>query len=358
MIAILQPYVPHYREEFFNSFREQMPTELYCYEKQDRMKQDHFKEAKTGIIQLGAFVKGPWVLYNPFPLLNKKYDVLVLMLNFGHLTTWLILLLKPFIRQKIVLWGHGISVKRYVHEEKHPDILLRWMVALSDGVWFYTKKELSLWKGFKPRINGHALNNTISGLEEILEVHVSDKDALREKYKIKQQRVLIYCARFNEPGRRVDLLVDLIENISPEAFAFVIIGDGKLKPDFSAYQNVHDFGALYDRKIKDELFSLADIYFQPGWVGLSVVEAMSYGKPVFTFSRSVSVMQCVEYSYIQHGYNGMIYEDMTGCLNGLSLITNQEIERLGNNAREFVKTELTMDSMTNNALTAIKTIPV
>src|SRR4051812_29560912 len=131
MIAILQPFIPHYREEFFNTFRQQMPTDLYCYEKQEDMKKNDFKEAQTGIIPLGSFMKGPWVLYNPFPLLNRKYDVLVLMLNFGHLSTWLILLMKPFIRQKIVLWGHGISVKRYVHEEKHPHILLRWMIALS-----------------------------------------------------------------------------------------------------------------------------------------------------------------------------------------------------------------------------------
>lgn len=354
MIAILQPFIPHYREEFFNSFRQQMPTDLYCYEKQEDMKKNDFKEAQTGIIPLRSFMKGPWVLYNPFPLLNKKYDVLVLMLNFGHLTTWLILLLKPFIRQKIVLWGHGISVKRYVHEEKHPHILLRWMIALSDGVWFYTKKELSVWKQFTPRINGHALNNTISGVEEILQMTSQDKASLRVKYNIQQERVLIYCARFNEPGRRVDLLVDLIENLSPKVFAFVIIGDGRLKPDFSGYENVHDFGALYDRKIKDELFSMADIYFQPGWVGLSVVEAMSYGKPVFTFNRSISVMQCVEYSYITHAHNGMIFENMDSCITSLSQITNEEIERLGNNAREYVRSELTMDTMTNNALTAIR----
>jgi glycosyltransferase involved in cell wall biosynthesis len=353
MIAILQPFIPHYREEFFNSFREKMPTDLYCYEKQEVLKENDFKEGETGVIPLGSFMKGPFVLYNPFPLLNKKYEVLVLMLNFGHLTTWLILLLKPFLKQKIILWGHGISVKRYVHEEKHPHILLRWMIALSDGVWFYTKKELSVWKGFTPRINGHALNNTISGVEEILQMQAPDKETLREKYKISQQRVLIYCARFNEPGRRVDLLVNLIENTSPLAFAFVIIGDGKLKPDFSGYKNVHDFGALYDRKIKDELFSMADIYFQPGWVGLSIVEAMSYGKPVFTFNRSVSVMQCVEYSYIQHDYNGMIFENMESCLDQLARITDEEIVRMGNNAREYVRSELTMDTMTNNALTAI-----
>lgn len=356
MIAILQPFIPHYREEFFNTFNSQLPTDLYCYEKQEEMKKNDFKEAQTGIIPLRAFMKGPFVLYNPFPLLNRKYDVLVLMLNFAHLSTWLILLLRPFIKQKIILWGHGISVKRYVREEKRPNILLRLMIALSDGVWFYTKKELSVWKQFSPRINGYALNNTISGVESVLALPVGDKAILREKYQVKQERVIIYCARFNEPGRRVDLLVDLIESLSPAGFAFVIIGDGKLKPDFSVYKNVLDFGALYDRKVKDELFSMADIYFQPGWVGLSVVEAMSYGKPVFTFNRTASVMQCVEYSYIQHAHNGMIFETMEDVITSLSQITNEEINRLGNNARDYVREELTMDTMTGNAVHAIRQV--
>jgi len=254
------------------------------------------------------------------------------------------------------LWGHGISVKRYVKEEKKPHLLLRWMIGLSDGVWFYTKKELEVWKTFMSKMNGIALNNTISGVDAILELNMPDKQSLRERYGITQQRVLIYCARFNEPGRRVDLLVDLIERLSPEGFAFVIIGDGRLKPDFTQYTHVHDFGALYDRSVKDELFSMADIYFQPGWVGLSIVEAMSYGKPVFTFKRSESVLQCVEYSYIRHGHNGMIFESMAECVDALSLSTETEIGRMGENARAYVRKELTMDIMVDNAVTAIRHI--
>lgn len=136
----------------------------------------------------------------------------------------------------------------------------------------------------------------------------------------------------------------------------MIIGDGRLKPDFSGYTHVHDFGALYDRKVKDELFSMSDVYFQPGWVGLSIVEAMSYGKPVFTFKRSASVLQCVEYSYIRHGHNGMIFENMVECVDALSLSTEKEIGRMGENARAYVRKELTMDTMADNAVNAIRHI--
>jgi glycosyltransferase involved in cell wall biosynthesis len=356
MIAILQPYIPHYREEFFNTFRQQLPTDLYCYEQQEEISKNAFQEGKTGTIQLKSRMIGPFVLYNPFPLLKSKYSVLVLMLHFGHLTTWLLLLMKPFLKQKIILWGHGISVKRYTKEEEQPHRLLRWMIALSDGVWFYTKKELAVWKRVLPAMKGYALNNTISGVQTILDLQLQDKAMLRRKYGIEQTRVIIYCARFNEVGRRTDLLVALIEKLDPQHFAFVIIGDGRLKPDFSRFPNVHDFGALYDREKKDELFGMADVYFQPGWVGLSIVEAMSYGKPIFTFKRTGTLLQCVEYSYIQHEYNGMLFDDMESCIQELSRITDEQIAAMGQHARAYVKAELTMHTMTGNALSAVKEV--
>jgi glycosyltransferase involved in cell wall biosynthesis len=356
MIAILQPYIPHYREQFFNRLRQRAPFDLYCYEEAERAREWNFLPGQTRVKYVGNIKAGPFILFNPLPFLKKEYTVLVLMLNVAHISTWLILLLKPFIRQKVILWGHGISVKRYVREERKPHILLKWMIALSDGIWFYTGKELALWQRIVPGINGHALNNTISDVESILGMDAPDKRALKARYGIRQSKVIIYCARFNEPGRRVDLLLELIEKLHPERFAFIIIGEGRLKPDFSSFRHVYDFGAVYDRKVKDELFCIADIYFQPGWVGLSVVEAMSYGKPVFTLRRSEGLLQCVEYSYIQHQYNGLIFDSMESCIGELCAITEAEIRRMGGNARDFVKKELTMDRMVDNAFRSIRSV--
>lgn len=355
MIAILQPFVPHYREKFFNGLHEQMKFDLYCYQDTDKLKQQHFEQGKTHIKPMDALKAGPFVLYDPLPFFRKDYKMLVLMLDFAHLSTWLLLFLKPFLRKKIILWGHGISVKRYVNEEKKPNILLKWMMALSDGTWFYTNTELAIWKTMLPDLNGYALNNTISGIEEILTVEEKDKAMLKEKYGIVQPRIIIYCARFNEKGRRVDLLLNLIEQLDPERFGCIVIGDGNLKPDFSGYAHVYDFGAVYNREVKDELFSIADVYFQPGWVGLSIVEAMAYCKPVFTFKRSKEVMQCVEYSYLQQGHNGVIFNDLASCLQALNELADEDIRRMGNNAREFVKRHLTMSMMIATASGSIKT---
>ncbi|QJB37082.1 glycosyltransferase [Chitinophaga oryzae] len=349
MIAIVQPLVPHYREHFFNRLREQAPFDLYCYHGTKALQQQNLAAGSTSVKPLSAWNIGPFVLYNPLRFFKSDYKVLVLMLNFAHLSTWIILLLKPFLKQKVILWGHGISVKRYVQEEQQPSRLLKWMMQLADATWFYTPREMELWRRIMPGLNAVALNNTISEVERIIQQPVADKASLRKKYGITAGRVLIYCARFNEAGRRIDLLLKLIAETDPAAYNFIIIGAGKYKPDFRPYPHVLDFGAVYDTATKQELFGLADLYFQPGWIGLSAVEAMAYGKPVCTFRRSEAVLQCVEYSYIRDGYNGLIFENMDECLYMLDTLSDEEIAAMGGQARGFVKDNLTMTTMVNNA---------
>ncbi len=230
------------------------------------------------------------------------------------------------------------------------------MVALSDGVWFYTEKELQLWRRRFPSKHMVALGNTISNVNDILSKPPSPKNELRLKHSIRQSVVLIYCARFETPYRRTDLLLDVIENLDADRYGFVIIGQGRHKPDFSQYSNVYDYGAVYDQQVKDELFGLSDVYFQPGWVGLSIVEAMAYGKPVFTFRRSEEVKQCVEYSYIVDGYNGKIFADMAVCLSTLRTIDIVDLDIMSRNAIDYVHNHLTMDAMVNNAVSSIETV--
>ena len=48
----------------------------------------------------------------------------------------------------------------------------------------------------------------------------------------------------------------LIDGMKEKQVEFIIIGDGNYKPSFSNYDSVHDFGLLYDEKIKSQLLSL------------------------------------------------------------------------------------------------------
>jgi glycosyltransferase involved in cell wall biosynthesis len=354
-IGILQPHIPHYREDFFKGIQKANDCQVLCYQDEIHAKNNNFKNADIKIINLKAIEKKGFLWYNPYAF--KKYDVLVLMLNFGHIATWLILLTKFIHRKKIIIWGQGISVKRYLKEAKKPSFLLRKMISMADCVWFYTQKELKQWQEILPnKKNMISLDNTISGVEGILN-HQSRMplNKLKEKYKINQERCFIFCARFNNPYRRVDLLIEVIEKFNSDKYSFIIIGDGKYKPDFSKYSNVYDFGSVYDKNIKDDLFDIADFYFQPGWVGLSVVEALAHGKPVVTFRRSKETLQCVEYAYLNNK-NSIIVNSTEEMLKNINKLSDDELQRMSKEAKVYVQKNLTTDKMINNAKKFLKTI--
>lgn len=357
-IAFLQPEVPHYRKEFFQDIGNYCErSAIFVYNSFSFAKEKGFEVDTTGLNYIAnKKIKNIILLYTPFPLLSKKYDTLVLMLHFAHITTWGLLLTKFIHRKKIILWGQGISVKRYLREEKKLDWKLKWQIGMADGVWLYMEKEAKQWRKIFPDKPIVALNNTLSGVKEMTDYmpHAS-KDDFKNKYAIKQNTILIFCARFENNYRRTDLLLEAIQRLDAKKYGFIIIGAGKNKPDFSIYENVYDFGAVYDTSIKQELFYIADLYFQPGWVGLSIVEAMAYGKPICTFVRSEETKQCVEYSYIEDGVNGLVFSDIDDCINRISMLGAEDIYRLGQNARHLAKS-LTPEKMAENALTVINAV--
>lgn len=356
-IAIIQPVVPVYREEFYKELGKYTDIDVYVFKDPKIVNKEHTKISSLNVRWLPNVQCHGVQLYNPIPLLCHKYDVIVLMMSLNHITTQLLLLFKSLHRKKLILWGHGISVKRYLAEEIKPDWKLKWMISRANGCWVYMDKEYRQWKGIFPKKPIIALNNTISGAETITQIDVwSDKKVLKEKYKISQERIVIFCARFNTPYRRTDLLLKIIQNVNPQRNGFIIIGDGVYKPDFKSYAHVYDFGTIYDNEVKRDLFTIADIYLQPGWVGLSIVEAMAYAKPIFTFRRTQQTLQCVEYSYILEGKNGMIFDDVNECLNVIQNSSDSKIREMGETARRFVHNRLTPEKMALNAYQVLKEV--
>ena len=343
-IKFLQPLVPHYREDFFKGIAGNKNISIYCYDTDKT-----FNKSNLGTSNIKNIQIGPILIYNPLPFLQNK-GINILMLHFGHITTWLLLLTKFIHKKKIILWGQGISVKRYIKEEKKPSLALRLMISLADSIWLYTEKELEQWKKIFPNKNIISLNNTISKVDRIIDFeHEFTKENLKQQYKIKNEICFIFCARFNNSYRRVDLLLSLINQLDSNKYGFIIIGEGSYKPDFKKYVNVYDFGAVYDQSKKDDLFSIADLYLQPGWIGLSVVEALAYSKPVITFNRSEDVLQCVEYHYLKHEENAIIAKDLNDAVSQIQSLSIKDINKMGINARLYVKQNLTMENMVAQA---------
>lgn len=356
MIAILQPHIPHYREAFLKGIQYHLKIDIFCFEDIGHTQKNNFKSAKINTVSIKSFNIKSLIFYSPLKLLNSKYSTLVLMLSITHISTWMILVLnKVVFKKKIILWGHGISINQYEKEAENPNIFRKWMIKLADEIWFYTEREKIIWQKELPNLKAISLNNTLSKVDEILDSRYTNDnvETLREKYAIKTPFVLIYCARFNEIGRRADLLHDIISKCDSLKYTFVIIGSGKYKPDFSTLHNVLDFGELYDEVMKQELFSLSDLYIQPGWLGLSIVEAMANSLGILSFERSKSISQCVEYGYVIDGYNGKLVGSVSEAIEFLNSVDKKQLQELGNNARNYAQSNLLMRDMISNAVSSL-----
>ena len=106
------------KEKFFKGIHKATPCKVYIYENQLSAAKANYKLSDCPVKSLMRVSFKGVLLYSIRPFLAGKYDTLVLMLHFAHISTWLLLLLKPFHKKKIIIWGHGISVKRYLQEEK------------------------------------------------------------------------------------------------------------------------------------------------------------------------------------------------------------------------------------------------
>lgn len=354
-IAILYPRIAHYREDYFNQLSKYYKFDIYTYINEEENKKNNFSVSNIKTINLKSFtILKRLRLFNFLPFLQKKYKIIILIAEMQIIPTWIILLLSKLLGKKTILWGHGISMHSYIEEEKSLKPERVFYHKLANYVWLYTEKEKSIWSNYIDKENITSLNNTIN-IKKILEQEKLSKKILKEKYNIHSPITLIFCARFSLYERRADLLLKIIEKLDSEKFSFVIIGDGKFKPDFKKFPNVYDFGVVYDDNLKNELFNLSDLYIQPGWIGLSCNEALAYGKPILTFKRTKEIKQCVEYAYLNKN-NSFLAEDFSQMIKFLNNLTESEIKKLQNGAKKYAEDNLKLETMVENSKNSLDKI--
>jgi len=132
----------------------------------------------------------------------------------------------------------------------------------------------------------------------------------------------------------------------------VIVGDG---PERDSLEQLAEakipghfsfLGEVYDEEILSKIFSVAEIFLMPGYVGLAIVHAFCFGLPLITERVKI---HSPEIQYLHDGYNGFwVDEDDT---EGLAvqieelLGDKEELARMSRNAVQTVKEEASMGRM-------------
>jgi len=354
-IAIIVTKIDKYRIEFYQMLSKSFNIVTF-QKKEDAVTQGFFITNQMPNIQLKSIFIGRFLIYNIMPFINRKYKYIVVLGNVWHISTWILLFIGRITGVKLIVWGHGISMKRYIAESNNLPWIRICMYKLAYGAWFYTEMELNIYKKKMSRLIGVSLNNTISEVAKIVGLDVFsnvDKKYLKNKYQINTKYNLIICTRFESTMRKSNELLHVVKNISKD-WGLIIIGDGKLKPDFTKVKNVYDFGSVYDRKIKTDLFLIADLYIQLGHIGLSIVEAFAYKLPIITLKRSETIHHSMEYNYIINQKNGFICENVLEVIDKINLLDKELLSKMGKNAFEFVCNNLSMNNMCEKAISLMK----
>lgn len=189
---------------------------------------------------------------------------------------------------------------------------------------------------------------------------LSTYEALKDtEEKERPVRNLIHIGRL-VPWKKTDLLLRAVCILTKEFpdINLVIIGDGpqkkeleKLTKELGIEMNVQFAGAIYDSKELGKFLLNADIYVLAGMGGLSINEAMAFGKPVIC-----SVCDGTEKDLVRDGLNGFFFkpDDVSDLAEKIKyLILNPGLVRkMGEESQKIIREKINIQTVTDRFVDA------
>lgn len=178
------------------------------------------------------------------------------------------------------------------------------------------------------------------------------KNKLENEYISPSGHRLIHIGRLVR-WKRVDLLLEAVAEVQDEFndIELVIIGEGpeeealkELTEELNLKNNVLFAGSIYEPLEIGRYLLSSSVYVLAGMGGLSINEAMSFGKPVIC-----SVCDGTEKELVKDGYNGYFFRE--GDKKDLAekiriLLANPGlVKEMGANSSEIIKNKINIESV-------------
>lgn len=287
-VIIIEPVIAHYREDIFNKL---IINQTFHFKIIAGSNYLGIKEASLGkneiilkYFTIKLFGKRFYYLKGALNHINKENPDIIICsgIDFHHIHSLFVFILQRLIRRKrIIWWSHaGMGKQGYIGRK-----LRSMFYRNSDGIFVYGKQgSINLINmgvdEKKIQIVKNALNYKDYGFHNDQELNLK-----RDNKTIH----LLFCGRINE-DKKLNILLDAVKELKYNHKIQVIcdiVGGGnidlllKLTNELNINDCVNFAGAKYDNELV-EYFKKADIFVYPGGIGLSLVQAMSYGLPVIT----------------------------------------------------------------------------
>lgn len=169
--------------------------------------------------------------------------------------------------------------------------------------------------------------------------------------------VLLFVGRLL-PQKKVEMLIRACIPLLGQC-QILIVGDGPWKSYLEDYAKPYRkhirFVGHQSGEILAKCFIAADIFILPGWGGLALYQAMSYGKPVI-----VSFGDGTETDLVRSGENGVFFRpDDEGDLREKicsSLMQKERLAEMGRTSIEIIREEMSLDAMVDSFYRALSVL--
>lgn len=282
-VLVVQAVVPDYRVPFFKRLVLSIDCKIVFGEK-------YFTPS---VITSGdAFKLENAVFSKNFYFIGRKFllqywngilkdilsdNVRLVELNPRCIVSWLSLL-SSFIcrRGKTVLWGHLYN-RAGVFDRFS---LRRFMTKMSNGLVFYTKSQateyIEIEKGtLSNTIVGYAPNSIISA-EDVTSFDSSGRDFLYVGRVTKAKKVDVLVRAFSEFSAKTK--INNVLHIVGNGETLQDVKDLALSLGISDKVNFH--GHIGEHAYLKSLYEQSVCSISPGYVGLSITQSLSYGRPM------------------------------------------------------------------------------
>jgi len=254
-----------------------------------------------------------------FKFLKYKPQVIIHEFNPSIISLHTSLLYAKIFQKKLIVWGHGYNKKAGFNPTKSIKSRIRyWYMKHSDAILLYSREDKNKLANYVDAKKIFVAQNTLN-TPKITKLRTKFENqsvnAIKEELGVQHEFNIIYLGRLLEDKIRVDIFYSIIKKISKTEIdiGVHIIGGGeayhKLKNKFLNEDKVYFYGPLFcEEKVGKYLF-ISDLLLNPGYIGLSVVQSLFFGTPIFSFKKGASgPFHSPEIEYIHHGVNGYLAE--------------------------------------------------
>jgi glycosyltransferase involved in cell wall biosynthesis len=155
--------------------------------------------------------------------------------------------------------------------------------------------------------------------------------------------------------KKVDLLINAVSNLKKKynSIELIVIGSGpeennlkELAKRLNIEKSVNFIGPVYDTVTLASYFISSSVYVLAGLGGLSINEAMAFGKPVIC-----SVCDGTERKLVRDNFNGkyFIENDLDDLAKKIDLLLRdkENLDRMGENSFSIIKNEVNINTVIN-----------